>query len=90
MSNAISDPTPALLALYEFEAKLELGHTDMDSQLAHISSLPGLETKTLETIAALCVRCSQPGLAVQALKLAIQHHLKSGYIDGEKLRCESI
>ncbi len=85
LSNAASDPTPSLLSLYEFEAKLELGANDLDSMLAHISSLPGLEAKTLETMAALCVRCSQPSLSVQALRLAIQHHLRAGDLDGEKL-----
>lgn len=78
--------TPSLLPLYEFEAKLELGATDMDSMFSHMSSLPGLDASTLETVAALCVRCSKSELAVQALKLAIQHHLKAGELDGEKLR----
>ena len=87
MSNATGDPTPSLLALYEFEAKLELHHSDIDSSLTQLSSLPGVDTKTLETVAALCVRCSQPGLAVQALRLAIQQHLRAGDLDGEKLRC---
>ena len=87
ISSSAGDPTPSLLALYEFEAKLELHHSDIDSSLSQLSSLPGVDTKTLETVAALCVRCSQPGLAVQALRLAIQQHLRAGDLDGEKLRC---
>ena len=86
MLSSNTDPTPSLLALYEFEAKLELGHSALDSSLAQITALPGLETKTMETIAALCVRGCQQTLAVQALKLAVQQHLRSGSLDGEKLR----
>jgi len=86
LSSVPSDPTPSLLALYEFEAKLELGYTDIDSMLEQISILPALDTKILESVAALCVRCSQTNMAVEALKLAIQHHLKAGDLDGEKLR----
>ncbi len=78
--------TPSLLPLYEFEAKLELGATDIDSMLSHMSSVPGLDANALETVAALCVRCSRPELSVQALRLAIQHHLRAGELDGEKLR----
>ena len=86
LSSVANDPTPSLIALYEFEAKLELGHNDIDSMLAHISTQPSLDTQTLETMASLCVRCSQPRMAEQALKLAIQHHLRAGNLDGDKLR----
>ena len=46
-----SDPTFSLLALYEFEAKLHLGHPDLEGVLEKISSTSLMEPKTFETIA---------------------------------------
>jgi len=46
-----SDPTFSLLALYEFEAKLHLGHPDLEGVLEKISSTSLTEPKTFETIA---------------------------------------
>jgi len=50
------DPTLVWLALYEFEAKLLLGHSDIDSALQSVCALPAVEAKTLETMAALSIR----------------------------------
>ena len=50
------DHTLMWLGLYEFEAKLFLGHADVDQVLRRISSLPFVEAKTLETMAALCIQ----------------------------------
>ena len=46
-----SDPTFSLLALYEFEAKLHLGHPDLEGVLEKLSSTSLTEPKTFETIA---------------------------------------
>ena len=46
-----SDPTFSLLALYEFEAKLHLGHPDLEGVLERVSSVSLTEPKTFETIA---------------------------------------
>ena len=46
-----SDPTPSLLALYEFEAKLHLGHPELEGVLEQVSSMALTEPKTFETIA---------------------------------------
>lgn len=87
-----SDPTHSLLALYEFEAKLKLGHQDLDNILEQITKLPSVEPKTFETIAALCVR--SPGhqdchtIGMNALRTAIRWHLQANPVDGERLRYE--
>ena len=86
----VSDPTHSLLALYEFEAKLKLGHQDLDNALEQITKLPSVEPKTFETIAALCVR--SPGnhnchsVGMNALRTAIRCHLQANTVDGERLR----
>ena len=46
-----SDPTFSFLALYEFEAKLHLGHPDLEGVLEKVSSTSLTEPKTFETIA---------------------------------------
>lgn len=63
MARAPKDPTPSLLLLYEFEAKLLLGHSDLQGLLDKVSQLPSVEAKTLETMAALCVRVPPTGEA---------------------------
>lgn len=60
-TNHPKDPTPSLLALYEFEAKLLLGHRDLHAILERVVQSPSVETKTLETIAALCMRSGDTG-----------------------------
>ena len=85
-----SDPTHSLLALYEFEAKLKLGHQDLDNVLEQITTLPSVEPKTFETIAALCVRSSNDHcchtVGVNALRIAIRWHLQASSVDGDRLR----
>ena len=85
-----SDPTHSLLALYEFEAKLKLGHQDLDNILEQITKLPSVEPKTFETVAALCVHSPGPhnchAIGMSALRTAIRSHLQASPIDGERLR----
>ena len=52
------DPTPSLLALYDFEAKLVLNPAELNGVLERVSHIPSVEAKTLETMAALCI-CTQ-------------------------------
>ena len=52
------DPALVWLVLYEFEAKLLLGHSDIDSVLHGVCALPAVEAKTLETMAALSIQAS--------------------------------
>lgn len=56
------DPTLAWLCLYEFEAKLFLDHTDIEQVLGKVSALATVEAKTLESMAALCVRGPLSGI----------------------------
>ena len=58
---AEKDPTPVWLCLYEFEAKLFLGHLDLGEVLDKVASLASMEAKTLETMAALCMRTPPSG-----------------------------
>ena len=87
-----SDPTHSLLALYEFEAKLKLGHQDLDNVLEQTTKLPSVEPKTFETIAAPCVRSSDKhncqNIGMNALRTAIRWHLQAASVDGERLRYE--
>ncbi len=46
-----SDPTHPLLFLYEFEARLHLGHTHLETVLDQVATLSSVEPKTFETIA---------------------------------------
>lgn len=88
-----SDPTHSLLVLYEFEAKLALGHQDLDAMVDRVAKIPGVEPKTFETLAALAIRGSSSSssstngtaVAVQALKLANQRHMQTAEVDGERL-----
>ena len=58
------DPTPSLLALYEFEAKLVLSHTELRTLLEQVVHIPSVEAKTLETMAALCMRSGSTGMHI--------------------------
>lgn len=60
--NDSKDPTLVWLGLYEFEAKLLLGHTDVNQVLLAMSAMPAVEAKTLETMAALCVHAHSSGM----------------------------
>ena len=55
------DPTLVWLGLYELEAKLLLGHSDVGHVVHKVSALPSVEPKTLETMAALCIRAPSSG-----------------------------
>lgn len=45
------DPTPSLLLLYEFEARLHLGHPDLERLFGGVAEAASTEPKTLETLA---------------------------------------
>ena len=51
----LSDPTPSLLFLYEFEAKLHLSHPQLGAVLERIMDQDTVDPKTLETIAGTYV-----------------------------------
>ena len=46
-----SDDVPVLLSVYEFDAKANLNHDDIECLLDKISTLPNVEANTFETIA---------------------------------------
>lgn len=46
-----SDDVPLLLSVYEFDAKANLNHDDIESLLDKISKLQNVDAKTFETIA---------------------------------------
>lgn len=60
------DPTSSLLALYEFEAKLVLDQPELHGLLDRIIHIPSVEAKTLETIAALCIRAQNSGMKLSS------------------------
>ncbi|KAM7389917.1 hypothetical protein PAMP_023861 [Pampus punctatissimus] len=49
------DPTDALLLLYEFEARAKLNDPEVETVLESVLELENVETKVLETIAALAM-----------------------------------
>lgn len=59
--NGPKDPVPSLLVLYEFEAKLLLGQHELRGLLDRAINIPSIEAKTMETMAALCVRTQGSG-----------------------------
>ena len=61
VSNSPKDPIPSLLVLYEFEAKLLLSQQELHSLLERAMHIPSIEAKTMETMAALCVRMQGSG-----------------------------
>jgi hypothetical protein len=46
-----TDDVPVVLSVYEFDAKANLNHDDVESLLDQISKLPNTDGKTFETIA---------------------------------------
>ena len=67
--SSFMDPTPSLLALYEFEATLLLNPAELSSALERVSHIPCVEAKTLETVAALCMLVQNSG------KFSVQSHV---------------
>ncbi|XP_053130263.1 testis-expressed protein 11 isoform X2 [Hemicordylus capensis] len=67
------DPTNTLLLLYEFEARAKLHDPSVGSLLDQVWSLPEMEVKTLETIAALAMEppAHYPSVCKRALKMVL-------------------
>ncbi|XP_062856554.1 testis-expressed protein 11 isoform X2 [Trichomycterus rosablanca] len=70
------DPTEALLLLYEFEARAKLNDPKLESVLESVLELDNIDTKMLETIAALAMEppAHFPGLCKKALRIALCLH----------------
>lgn len=61
MAGVPKDPIPSLLVLYEFEAKLLLSQHELHGLLDRALHIPSVEAKTMETMAALCMRTQVSG-----------------------------
>ncbi|XP_070693295.1 testis-expressed protein 11 [Pempheris klunzingeri] len=72
------DPTDTLLLLYEFEARAKLNDPKVDTVLESVLELENIETKVLETIAALAMEppAHFPLLCKKALRVALSLHKK--------------
>ena len=68
-----SDPTFSFLALYEFEAKLHLGHPDLEGVLEKVSSTSLTEPKTFETIAGKACKYAFNWPSVTSFPLSHTH-----------------
>ncbi|XP_068696858.1 testis-expressed protein 11-like [Montipora foliosa] len=81
------DESIVLLALYEFEAKAQLGDTDLSECLDMMEALPHKDPNTFETLAALAVEfpaCHRE-ISMRSLRIAIKKHLAMDVIDFTKL-----
>ncbi|PFX17617.1 Testis-expressed sequence 11 protein [Stylophora pistillata] len=81
------DESLLLLALYEFEAKAQLGDSDLCFCLDAAEALPNADPGTFETFAALAVEppCHHREISMRALRIAIKKHLAMDVIDFTKL-----
>ncbi|KAL6117423.1 tex11 [Pungitius sinensis] len=72
------DPTDTLLLLYEFEARAKLNDPKVETVLESVLELDNVETKVLETIAALAMEppAHFPLLCKKALRVALSLHKK--------------
>ncbi|XP_034036835.1 LOW QUALITY PROTEIN: testis-expressed protein 11 [Thalassophryne amazonica] len=72
------DPTDTLLLLYEFEARAKLSDPKVETVLESVLELEHVETKVLETIAALTMEppAHFPQLCKKALRVALSLHKK--------------
>ncbi|CAL9707053.1 unnamed protein product [Knipowitschia caucasica] len=77
------DPTDTLLLLYEFEARAKLNDPKIETVLESVLELENLETKVLETVAALAMESPAhfPMLCKKALRVALSLHKKQQQID---------
>ncbi|XP_031442878.2 testis-expressed protein 11-like [Clupea harengus] len=77
------DPTDALLLLYEFEARAKLNDPKLDTVLESVLELENIDTKLLETIAALAMEppAHFPVLCKKALRIALSLHRKQPQAD---------
>ncbi|KAM9376204.1 testis-expressed protein 11 [Pholidichthys leucotaenia] len=72
------DPTDSLLLLYEFEARAKLNDPKVETLLECVLELDNVETKVLETMAALAMEPPAyfPQLCKKALRVAVSLHRK--------------
>ncbi|XP_030000907.1 testis-expressed protein 11 [Sphaeramia orbicularis] len=77
------DPTDTLLLLYEFEARAKLNDPKVETVLESVLELENVETKVLETIAALAMESPAhfPLLCKKALRVALSLHKKQPQTD---------
>ncbi|KAM6953170.1 testis-expressed protein 11 [Aplochiton taeniatus] len=77
------DPTDTLLLLYEFEARAKLNDSKVEIVLESVLELDNVETKVLETIAALAMEppAHFPRLCKKALRIALSLHRKQPLAD---------
>ncbi|XP_059919031.1 testis-expressed protein 11 [Gadus macrocephalus] len=85
--NFPNDQTDTLLLLYEFEARAKLNDPKVETILESILELDDVDTKVLETIAALSMEppAHYPSLCKKALRIALSLHKKRP--DGDMARC---
>ncbi|KAM4621900.1 testis-expressed protein 11 [Polymixia lowei] len=81
--NFSRDPTDTLLLLYEFEARAKLNDPKVETVLESLLELENVETKVLETIAALSMEppAHFPLLCKKALRIALSLHKKQPQAD---------
>uniref|UniRef100_A0A671ULS0 Protein ZIP4 homolog n=1 Tax=Sparus aurata TaxID=8175 RepID=A0A671ULS0_SPAAU len=81
--NFPTDPTDTLLLLYEFEARAKLNDPKVETVLESVLDLENVETKVLETIAALAMEppAHFPLLSKKALRVALSLHKKQPQAD---------
>ncbi|KAM3613457.1 uncharacterized protein V6R79_026464 [Siganus canaliculatus] len=81
--NFPNDPTDTLLLLYEFEARAKLNDPKVETVLESVLELENVETKVLETVAALAMEhpAHFPLLCKKALRLALSLHKKQPQAD---------
>ncbi|XP_078117474.1 testis-expressed protein 11 [Sander vitreus] len=77
------DPTDTLLLLYEFEARAKMNDPKVETVLESVLELEYVETKVLETIAALAMEppAHFPLLCKKALRVALSLHKKQPQAD---------
>ncbi|KAM7000011.1 testis-expressed protein 11 [Tautogolabrus adspersus] len=77
------DPTDTLLLLYEFEARAKLNDPKVETVLESVLEIENVETKVLETIAALAMEppAHFPLLCKKALRVALSLHKKQPQAD---------
>ncbi|XP_051277031.1 testis-expressed protein 11 isoform X1 [Dicentrarchus labrax] len=77
------DPTDTLLLLYEFEARAKLNDPKVETVMESVLELENVETKVLETIAALAMEppAHFPLLCKKALRVALSLHKKQPQAD---------
>ncbi|XP_026214349.1 testis-expressed protein 11 [Anabas testudineus] len=77
------DPTDTLLLLYEFEARAKLNDPKVETVLESVLELENVDSKVLETIAALAMEppAHFPLLCKKALRVALSLHKKQPQAD---------